>query len=297
MTIKHIVISGGGPTGFITYGAVRYLSKEKFWDLKNIETIYGSSIGALMGVVFSLGYDWEWLDDYFIKRPWDKVINITAKEILDSYSSKGIVNETFMIKCMEPLLTAKNLCTNITLMELYNINKIEIHLYSTNLNSSILEKIDISYKTHPDLSVLKALSMSTAYPFVFQPIFEGNDCYVDGGILNNLPLNDCIKQTNCNKDEILVIKNYWIRNNYTLTKESTIFDYLLALLKKMSRTLDTETHQEEVKNTVHCLVNNLDGLPRWLEALCNEELRIELVEHGNNQAKIFLEYLKSQRSI
>ena len=69
MTIKHIVISGGGPTGFITYGAVRYLSKEKFWDLKNIETIYGSSIGALMGVVFSLGYDWEWLDDYFIKRP------------------------------------------------------------------------------------------------------------------------------------------------------------------------------------------------------------------------------------
>ena len=150
----------------------------------------------------------------------------TAKDILDSYTTKGVVNEMFMIKCIEPLLTAKNLSINITLMELYNINKIEIHLYSTNLNSCRLEKIDISYKTHPDLSVLKALSMSTSYPFVFQPVLEEDKCYVDGGILNNLPLNDCIKQTNCNKDEILVIKNYWIRNNNILTKDSTIFDYL-----------------------------------------------------------------------
>jgi len=297
MTIKHIVISGGGPTGFITYGAVKYLSKERFWELKNIETIYGSSIGAFMGVVFSLGYDWEWLDDYFIKRPWEKVINITAKDILDSYTTKGVVNEMFMIKCIEPLLTAKNLSINITLMELYNINKIEIHLYSTNLNSCRLEKIDISYKTHPDLSVLKALSMSTSYPFIFQPVLEEDKCYVDGGILNNLPLNDCIKQTNCNKDEILVIKNYWIRNDNILTKDSTIFDYLLAILTKMTRTLDTEKEQEDVKNTVHCLVKNLDGLPKWFEALCTEEIRIELIEHGYNQAKIFLEYLKSQRSI
>ena len=68
MPIKHIVISGGGPTGFITYGAACHLAKCNFWKLEDIETIYGCSVGAYIGVVLSLGYDWEWLDDYFIKK-------------------------------------------------------------------------------------------------------------------------------------------------------------------------------------------------------------------------------------
>jgi hypothetical protein len=30
MTIKHIVIAGGGPTGFYTYGAAKFLYEKKF---------------------------------------------------------------------------------------------------------------------------------------------------------------------------------------------------------------------------------------------------------------------------
>ena len=57
MTIKHLVLSGGGPTGFLTYGAARFLSQERFWQYDDIETIYGTSIGGFMGVVLSLGYE------------------------------------------------------------------------------------------------------------------------------------------------------------------------------------------------------------------------------------------------
>ena len=38
--IKHIVLSGGGPSGLLTYGAIRHLAKEGFWQLKNIKSIY-----------------------------------------------------------------------------------------------------------------------------------------------------------------------------------------------------------------------------------------------------------------
>ena len=69
MTIKHLVFSGGGPVGLISYGAAKYLNKEKYWDLKDIKTIYGTSVGAYMGILVSLGYEWDWIDDYFIKRP------------------------------------------------------------------------------------------------------------------------------------------------------------------------------------------------------------------------------------
>ena len=36
MVIKHIVINGGGPSGFISYGAARYLHDVEFWNIENI---------------------------------------------------------------------------------------------------------------------------------------------------------------------------------------------------------------------------------------------------------------------
>ena len=54
MPIKHIVISGGGPTGLLSYGAIRYLAKEHFWNLLDISSIYGCSIGAYIAIIISL---------------------------------------------------------------------------------------------------------------------------------------------------------------------------------------------------------------------------------------------------
>ena len=89
-------MSGGGPAGLITYGAVRDLAKQNFWDLKDIITIYGTSIGSFMGVVISLGYHWDWLDDYFIKRPWDKLVSLTTLSIIDAYNNKGVLTADFI---------------------------------------------------------------------------------------------------------------------------------------------------------------------------------------------------------
>ena len=106
-----------------------------------------------------------------------------------------------------PLLTAKDLADDITFKQLYEYNKIDIHIYATNINSYYLEKVDLSHTTHPDLPIIKALSMSAAYPFAFKPVCSGEDCFIDGGLLNNYPLNDCIIQTKCNTEEILALKN------------------------------------------------------------------------------------------
>ena len=75
MTIKHIVICGGGPTGFLSYGALKRLHEKEIWNKKDIETIYGSSIGGVMGILINLAHSWEALSDYLIKRPWIKVFD------------------------------------------------------------------------------------------------------------------------------------------------------------------------------------------------------------------------------
>ena len=61
MTIKHLVISGGGPLGLRYLGALKKLEQEEFWNLDNIESIYGTSVGAIIGAFICLKYDWETL--------------------------------------------------------------------------------------------------------------------------------------------------------------------------------------------------------------------------------------------
>ena len=292
MVIKHIVISGGGPTGFITYGAAKHLAKEAFWKLDDIESIYGCSIGAYMGVILSLGYDWDWLDDYFIKRPWDKVIGITPISIFDSFVTRGIIGEKFIKDSLEPLLTAKELSINITLKELYEFNGIDIHIYSTNINTENIEKVDISYKTHPDLSLIKSICMSTAFPVMFQPIIDDkNGCYVDGGILNIFPLNDCLTQKDCDENEILAFKNVWVDEETNVTNESTMMEYISIMLRKIQKYICTEDKQPIIKNTVRCLIKNLTNVKSWINAMSTPEMRLQLIETGIQQGKIFIDYI------
>ena len=50
MTVKHLVISGGGPIMVQVLGAIQHLEQNNFIDMKNIESIYGTSAGAIVGI-------------------------------------------------------------------------------------------------------------------------------------------------------------------------------------------------------------------------------------------------------
>lgn len=293
MTIKHLVLSGGGPAGFFTYGAARYLAKHEFWKLENIKTMYGTSIGSYMGVVLSLGYEWHWLDDYFIKRPWNKLIELDPLSFVEVYHNKGVLTVDFIKETLSPLFTAKGLEPNISLRELFEFNGIDIHIFTTEINGYRLEKVCLSHTSHPTLPVVDALAMSMAYPFAFTPVCLDDKCYIDGGLLNNYPLRDCIEETKCAEDEILSFKNIWVLDECKVTAESNVFDFLLVILRKMKREIDTEEAQGEIKHTVRCLIEDLDGLPAWMNALSTEELRKKLIDRGEKQASIFLTYIST----
>lgn len=295
MPIKHIVIGGGGPSGLISYGVLMQLHKKGFWQLTNIKSMYGCSIGAYISVILSLNYDWDWLDDYFIKRPWDKLMASSMTRLTDIYEKKCLINEQFYTEAITPLLRGKDLSEDITLAEFYAFNKIDIHMYAANINALKIEKIDISYKTHPDLKLVKALRMTMAVPIVFEPIIDENACYIDGGIMNNYPLNDCIAQQQCDTDDILALKNIWKDTNKQMIHEkSSMFDFLILLLRKMQAYIDTESDQVDVKHTVRCLMEDLEDFEKWVEALSHSDMRKYLLEKGGKQADLFLAYLSKK---
>tara|TARA_B110000261_G_scaffold117436_1_gene131040 strand:- start:5021 stop:5974 length:954 start_codon:yes stop_codon:yes gene_type:complete len=288
MTIKHLVFSGGGPVGLILYGAAKRLNNV-YWDIGNIESIYGTSIGAFLSVIISLDYPWDVTDDYFIKRPWKKILNIEPLTIFNAYNTKGIINESFICEAMLPLLEAKGLNKNTTFQELYDYNKIDIHMYSTNLNGDRMSSVDISHKTFPDLTIVKGLSMSTAYPFIFCPIIDNGNCYVDGGILNNFPLVECYNNNKCDESEILAF-NAWSQNKNLISNldtESTLFDYFIILFKKIKR--EIETDEMDIKNLVKCDVDNMRGFQPWIDAIESAESRENLINIGIEKANIYIE--------
>jgi len=285
MTIKHLVMSGGGPTMFQTLGALYYLETNDYLRLQDIETIYGTSAGAIISVCIALKFDWETINDYFIKRPWQDVFPIKAQNILDSYSKKGLFDIKTIEKCFKPLLDAKDLSLEITLEEFYNFSKIEIHFFTFEINEFKLE--DISYLNYPKLSLLLAIQMTCGLPVLVTPVCLEGKCYVDGGIVCNYSLKYCV-ESGKKEDEILGLKNKYDKDNSLIDDKSNMMDFIMSFLFKTISSLNLDHIQPNIKNEV---VFNTSFLTIELlkNALANIEFRKELFKSGEETAKIFLE--------
>jgi predicted acylesterase/phospholipase RssA len=285
--IEHLVISGGAITGFSIISALNHLLHKDFWKLENIKTIYGTSIGAFIGIILSLNYEWDVIYDYFVKRPWHNVITIDIQNYLNLVEDKGLVGFEFIDILLTPLFEAKNIDKNITLEEFYKYSNIEIHMYSIEINSFKIQ--DISYKTHPNLSVLTALCMTTAIPFIFKPVEYNNGWYIDGALLCNYPLNHCLEQTKCHPDNILAVRSYVTHNTRQISSDSSIFSYTGCLLDNITRIISNTDIQQSISNEV-CIIAQKISYDTFYDTLQNQSKRIELINQGVNYAKLFIKY-------
>jgi predicted acylesterase/phospholipase RssA len=289
--IEHIVINGGGPTGFLSYGALKHLFEMEFIKRDEIKTIYGTSVGAIIGVIISLKYDWKTLDDYFIKRPWEKVFKIEPEHFFDMYRSKGLFQFSVVNEILKPLLTANDLSEYITLREFYEYSKIEHHFFTVEMNS--FKKIDINYKTHPELSLITALEMSSAVPILFKPIILDDKCYIDGGLFDNYPINECLTNEKCTDEQILGIRNKWSHQNIVIDDNMNLFQYLQASLEQIVKYVQSKDAAVTIRYEVKCLCDqNLADYSKWIEYMTNVLNRKELIESGKKYAELFLNYEK-----
>jgi predicted acylesterase/phospholipase RssA len=288
MTIKHLVISGGGPIMIQVLGAIQHLESKNFIDLKNIESIYGTSAGALVGILICLKYDWETVNDYIIKRPWHDVFPINVQNILDAYTKKGLFDIKNIEKCFKPLLDAKDISMDINLEDFYALSNIELHLFSFEINEYQVQ--DLSYLTHPKLSLLKAVQMTCGLPILVTPVCIEDKCYIDGGLATNYPLSYCIESGKL-PDEILGFKNKYSDEKNNITNESTLLDFLLSFLFKAVFSISTSHIQPQLKNEVECDARCLT-IDVLRNAVSNVEVRRDLFKNGTESAIKFLSTLK-----
>ena len=232
--IKHLVISGGGILGFSYYGILKESNKQKLWMYKHIQTIYGTSIGAILATIMCLQYDWQTLDEYLINRPWQKVFHYDLNTIFNCIQTNGIYSRTLTEKIFSPLLLGKDIPINVNMADFYQKTNIELHIMITNVNH--FKIIDISHKTHPKWLLIDAIHASCSIPILFQPIYIDNILYCDGGFCTNYPIDECI-QNGANPNEILGINTECVNNEDIDLTMFSLFDYVVYLLNKILQKL------------------------------------------------------------
>ena len=292
MTIKHLVISGGGPLGLRYLGALEKLEQEGFWKLHDIESIYATSIGSIIASFICLKYDWDTLNTYIIDRPWHEAFKVNVKQIFDSYYNKGLFDKKLAEIIFKPLLEAKDLSLNITLKEFYEYSKIDLHIFTFELHE--FKTVEISHKLFPDLRLLQALTMSSSLPGIFIPTIIDNKCYIDGGVMCNYPLNYCLRDHE-NRDEILGIRSAYDKEcdnfkNVQVTSESSLLEYVMCITINSMNYIRDSVQPDNIDNTVRCYItDNPLTLDTIQEAIKNKELRREWIKKGKEDALELLE--------
>ena len=292
MTIKHLIISGGGTMGFRYLSALETLSNKNFWNIKDIESIYSTSIGSLISVFLALNYDYDILNDYVINRPWYDSIKLQPKQLFESYYNKGLFDKKIIELVFSPLFKAKDLNLNITLEEFYIYSKIDLHIFSFDVNS--FSTVELSHSTHPNLELIDAVTMSSTLPGLFIPIIQDNCCFIDGGVLCNYPINECLRD-HPNEDECLGVNVSYVQTenstmNSTINENSSLLDYIICISVNSMYYIRNSIKITPIKNEVKWEINfNPLTLELIIDMLKCKNVREEWFKQGEIYANIFLE--------
>ena len=290
MTIKHLVISGGGHSIFRTIGAMNWLEQQGYWRTSDIESIFATSAGAVVGAIICLQFEHSVVENYMLNRPWHEAFHVKVDQLISAYTNKGIFDYTAMEIIFKPLLSAKDLSLTLTMKDLYEFSNIELHVFSLEINA--FEIVDVSYKTHPDLPLLSALIMTSAIPGIFSPFCDGSGhCFIDGGVSANYPLRWCVEVGN-DLNEILGFKISCDKDKeegIIITKDSNLLDFLLRFFGKLVRKVSTENAQPTISNENVCDATYM-SFETLTTAMSSLENRMRLFEEGIACAKEFLEH-------
>jgi predicted acylesterase/phospholipase RssA len=179
--IKTLILSGGGVKGFSYIGVFKKLIELK--KLDNLEHIIGVSIGSVFGLLYLVGYSYEELYEEFYNKNLNELVDYKLSNFIKKY---GFETGKIFMGWLETLLLKKGISNKITFSELFKKTNIKYSVIATNLN---LYKLKVfNHETNGKMKVFKAIRMSISLPLILTKQNYKKDIYVDGGVINNIPM-------------------------------------------------------------------------------------------------------------
>lgn len=186
-----MVFSGGGAKCLAQIGALRVIEEAGV----EIDYVSGTSMGAIIGALYSLGYSVDDIEAYMKKVDWDALLSNDIPRNRLTYFDRKAEDRyllTFPIVNNRPKLPSGINYAQYILKQLSYLTQksyqyqnfsefpIPFLCVATNLENGQLEIFE-------DGRLIDALRASSAFPSLFTPYLLNNKLYVDGGVANNFP--------------------------------------------------------------------------------------------------------------
>ncbi len=187
--LKNLVFSGGSTKGFSYIGVIKCL--DEFSLLDNLEEIAGTSIGALFSILICLRFHHEDLLNIFSELDLNWLHSINSDSLLHLINKYGLDNGDIMVKVIELFISVRfhnKPASEVTFIDLWNYNPIKITMIGSKVYQGLVETDIYNHEITPKMTIIKALRITMAIPPIFSPINEEAHHLVDGGIVNNYPI-------------------------------------------------------------------------------------------------------------
>ncbi|MFA6872454.1 MAG: patatin-like phospholipase family protein [Bacteroidaceae bacterium] len=190
-----VVLSGGGARGVAHIGALKVIEEAGF----PIDYIVGTSMGAIVAGVYAIGYSPKQMDSVVRNQDWMYLLTDRARRQEAPYSAK-MEGDTYLMSFQLGKNMGKN-PTSAGLIKGQNIDNFFFNLtfgYHDSINFKNLPipfacvATDIihgkEFVFHSGV-LAEAMRTSMTIPAMFAPVHKDDMMLIDGGILNNYPVD------------------------------------------------------------------------------------------------------------
>lgn len=195
-----LALSGGGARGMAHIGVLKALEELKI----PVDYIAGTSIGAFIGALYSAGYSVKEIEDVFSNTDWDDVIfndkasrtELPIRRKIDhgrylfdfemGYRAGTFVLPSGLIHGQKFSLLLDSLFLRTAQIENFSKLPIPFQAIATDTESGKMVILDRG-------NLADAVRASSAYPGLFSPVEVDGKLLLDGGAVNNLPV-DIVKK-------------------------------------------------------------------------------------------------------
>ena len=245
-----LVLSGGGAKGMSHIGALRIIEELGI----PIDYVVGTSIGSIIGGIYALGYSADELDSLVRSQDWDLLMKdqVARRDIafdfkedndryilsIPFYSRQNLTEQT------EAQKGSRGILRNVpgALVRGQNLDQLFTKLsvgYQDDIDFNTLPipfacvAVDLNTKEEVVFhsgNIVTAIRASMSIPGYFTPVRFGEKYLVDGGMLNNLPV-DVVKQMGA--DYVITIDLHHFKKSRPDT-DQTLPEMVATLLSMMN---------------------------------------------------------------
>ena len=164
--VNHgVVLSGGGALGFAHIGALQALEEAGI----ELPVVSGASMGALVGAMYAYGYSPKEITDIIEREKLYKRSKIFDFHL---FRKKGVSDHRKLSKVLN---------------NIFPVNSFDSLKRFFTLSMTDFVSLETEYASSGD-NLKEKLMASASIPAFFEVFLLGEKIYVDGGVMNNLPI-------------------------------------------------------------------------------------------------------------